>query len=113
MPYPLVLNDAGVIESRPIDPTETFVNADDSGLSENGILDYRVGTFSGLVGYAERGVLAEYLVSMAIGVKSAVRDSSGVYDINAPDGTKIEVKSAAYVQSWYQKHLSNIQFGIR
>ena len=50
---------------------------------------------------------------MAIGVKSAVRDSSGAYAINAPDGTKIEVKSPAYVHSWYQKHLSNIQFGIR
>ena len=31
--------------------------------------------------------------SLAIGAKSAVRDSSGVYDINAPDGTKIEVDS--------------------
>jgi len=50
---------------------------------------------------------------VAIGVKSAVRDSWGVYDITAPDAAKIEVKSAAYVQSWYQKHLSNIQFGIR
>ena len=63
MPYPLVVNDTGIIEPRPIDPTETFVNADDSGLSENGNLDYRVGTFSGLVGYAERGLLAEYLLS--------------------------------------------------
>ena len=61
MPYPLGVNENGIIEPRPIDPTETFVNADDSGLSENGILDYWGWAFSGLVGYAERGVLAEYL----------------------------------------------------
>ena len=42
-----------------------------------------------------------------------MRNSWGAYDLDAPDGTKIEVKSAAYVQSWYQKRLSNIQFGIR
>ena len=50
---------------------------------------------------------------MAIGAKSPVRNSWGAYDLDTPDGTKIEVKSAAYVQSWYQKRLSNIQFGIR
>lgn len=113
MPYPLAVNDAGIIEPQPIDPTETFVNADDSGLSEASILDYWVWAFSDLVGNTERGVLAEYLVAMAIGAKSPVRNSWGAYDLDAPDGTKIEVKSAAYVQSWYQKHLSNIQFGIR
>ncbi len=113
MAYPLVVNAAGIIRPRPIDPTETFVNADDSGLSETSILDYWVWAFSDLVGNTERGVLAEYLVAMAIGAKSPVRNAWGAYDLDAPDGTKIEVKSAAYVQSWYQKHLSNIQFGIR
>ncbi len=113
MAYPLVVNDAGIIEPQPIDPTETFVNSDDSGLSETSILDYWVWAFSDLVGNTERGVLAEYLVAMAVGAESPVRNSWGAYDIDAPDGTKIEVKSAAYVQSWYQKHLSNIQFGIR
>ncbi|MCJ7615105.1 MAG: hypothetical protein MUO43_01005, partial [Desulfobacterales bacterium] len=28
------------------------------------------------------------------------------------NGIKIEVKSAAYIQSWYQRELSNITFGI-
>ena len=113
MPYPLVVNDAGVIEPRPIDPAEKFVNASDSSLSENNILDYWVWASSDLVGNTERGVLAEYLVAMAVGAERPVRNLWGAYDIDAPDGTKIEVKSAAYVQSWYQKHLSRIQFGIR
>ena len=42
MPYTLAVNDAGIIEPQPIDPTETFVNSDDSGLTETSILDYRV-----------------------------------------------------------------------
>ena len=113
MPYPLVVNDTGIIEPQSINPAEKFVNVDDSGLSETSILDYWVWAFSDLVGNTERGVLAEYLVAMAIGAKSPVRNSWGAYDLDAPDGTKIEVKSAAYVQSWYQKRLSNIQFGIR
>ena len=75
MAYPLVVNDAGSIESQPIDPTETFVNADDSGLSEVSILDYWVWAFSDLVGNTERGVLAEYLVAMAIGAKRPTRNS--------------------------------------
>ena len=75
MAYPLVVNDVGIIEPRPIDPAEKFVNADDSGLSETNILDYWVWAFSDLVGNTERGVLAEYLVAMAIGAKSPVRNS--------------------------------------
>ena len=50
MSYPLVVNDAGVIEPQPIDPAEKFVNADDSGLSETSILDYWVSALSDLVG---------------------------------------------------------------
>ena len=63
MAYPLVVNDAGIIEPRPIDPAEKFVTADDSGLSETSILDYWGWAFSDLVGNTERGVLAEYLVA--------------------------------------------------
>ena len=50
MTYPLVVNDAGIIEPQPIDPAEKFVNADDSGLSETSILDYWVSALSDLVG---------------------------------------------------------------
>ena len=31
----------------------------------------------------------------------------------SPDGIKIEVKSAAYLQSWSQQHLSKINFSIK
>jgi len=113
MSYPLVVNEAGIIEPQPINPTETFINVENSTLDSVTMLDYWVWAFSDLVGNTERGVLAEYLVARAIRAKPPVRNSWAVYDIDSPDGTKIEVKSASYIQSWHQKKLSNIQFSIR
>ncbi|MDM8523410.1 hypothetical protein QUF80_08570 [Desulfococcaceae bacterium HSG8] len=34
------------------------------------------------------------------------------YDLETHDGIKIEIKSAAYVQSWHQKDYSKITFRI-
>jgi hypothetical protein len=66
---------------------------------------------SDLVSNATRGRLAEFIVAKALGVPTdCVRDEWGAYDLKMPDGTKIEVKSAAYVQSWYQDRLSIISF---
>ena len=61
MPYHPVVNEAGLIETRPVDPAEKFVNAEGSNVSESKILDYWVWAFSDLVGNTERGHLAEYL----------------------------------------------------
>ena len=113
MSYPLVVNKAGIIEPQPINPTEAFINVENSTLDSVTMLDYWVWAFSDLVGNTERGVLAEYIVARAIRAKSPVRNSWAAYDLDSPDGTKIEVKSASYIQSWHQKKLSNIQFNIR
>ena len=102
MSYPLVVNEAGIIEPQPINPTETFINVENSTLDSVTMLDYWVWAFSDLMGNTERGVLAEYLVARAIRAKRPVRNSWAAYDIDSPDGTKIEVKSASYVQSWHQ-----------
>ena len=57
--------------------------------------------FSDLTSNATRGVLAEYLVGYALGVDlSSDRVEWDAYDLKLPDGTKIEVKSSAYVQAW-------------
>lgn len=66
---------------------------------------------SDLVSNATRGILAEYIISRALdrGVDE-VRDEWGAFDILTPSGIKVEVKSAAYLQSWHQKKLSKIQF---
>lgn len=68
---------------------------------------------SDLVSNATRGILAEYLVACALGLDQGVRNEWDAYDLETEAGLKIEVKSAAYIQSWFQKKLSPITFSIR
>ena len=68
---------------------------------------------SDLVSNATRGILAEYIVANALGLAGGVRGEWDAFDLLTKNGVKIEVKSAAYLQSWYHKKLSAITFGIR
>lgn len=61
---------------------------------------------------AQRGVLAEYIVGTALNCLEEKRLEWDAHDLVTDDGIKIEVKSAAYVQSWQQKKLSDIRFDI-
>lgn len=69
---------------------------------------------SDLLSNATRGRLAEYLVARAIGidVDSTVRDEWDACDLRTVEGVRVEVKSAAFLQSWYQKGPSVISFRI-
>jgi len=68
---------------------------------------------SDVVSNATRGVLAEYLVAGALGVADGcIREEWAAYDLEARDGTRVEVKSAAYIQSWHQERLSQISFPV-
>lgn len=68
---------------------------------------------SNLLGNALRGQLAEYLVGLALGcVEHGVRREWDAFDLRTAAGTRVEVKSAAYLQSWDQTGLSTIRFGI-
>lgn len=75
------------------------------------LLDFWQWSTSDLVSNATRGVLAEFLVAMALGVPlDQPREEWAAWDLTTPEGIKVEVKSAAYVQSWSQKDLSKITF---
>lgn len=66
---------------------------------------------SDLLDNTERGVLAEFIVATALGIPTdGVREGWAVWDLTTPDGVRVEVKSAAYLQSWAQKELSRISF---
>jgi hypothetical protein len=68
---------------------------------------------SDLVSNAMRGVLSEFLVAQALGVaEESIRQEWDPYDLTAPDGTKVEVKSASYIQTWYQRDYSRISFNV-
>jgi len=93
---------------------------DEQFKSDEGPLNFRLSDFwrwsvSDLVSNATRGRLAEFIVATAleIDLKAAVRDEWAAFDLESPEGIKIEVKSAAYLQSWSQLKLSNICFSIK
>lgn len=81
-----------------------------SGLT---LKDFWQWSTSDLVSNATRGILAEYLVASALGLNQHIRNEWDAYDLKNENGVKIEVKSAAYVQSWYQRKLSTISFNVR
>jgi len=77
------------------------------------LLDFWRWSVSDLVSNATRGRLAEFIVATALNVPfDQVRDEWGAYDLLTPEGIKVEVKSAAYIQSWYQSKPSPITFRI-
>jgi hypothetical protein len=67
---------------------------------------------SDLASNALRGRLAEFLVAQALGVADGVRAEWDAYDLRFRSGATIEVKSAAYLQTWAQKAPSVISFDI-
>lgn len=86
----------------------------DAGGSPAGrLIDFWRWACSGTLGNAQRGVLAEYLVGLAVdGVREGIRVEWDAFDLVTPEGVTVEVKSAAYLQSWRQERESRIQFGI-
>ncbi len=74
--------------------------------------DYWQWAGSDLLNNRERGIIAEFIVATAFGVTNTPRLEWGWYDVVTKKGKKIEVKSAAYYQSWPQEKPSNIQFDI-
>jgi hypothetical protein len=70
---------------------------------------------SGVVSNTMRGYFAEFIISTALNVDLSknVRTEWGAFDIISPEGIQIEVKSAAFIQSWHQKDFSPIKFSIK
>ena len=73
------------------------------------LLDFWQWSTSDLVSNVTRGRLAEFIVAAALGVNvRGVRNEWDTFDLTDTSGLKIEVKSAAYVQSWGQARPSAI-----
>lgn len=90
---------------------EAIVSTDGSII---GILhDFWQWAYSDLMGNAERGALAEYLVACALGVENSPRIAWDKFDLQTTDGIAVEVKTSGYLQTWTQKSLSRPIFGIQ
>lgn len=86
---------------------------DPDGAPVDSILGFWRWSSSNLLDNTMRGLLAEYLVGLAMdGVGTSVRQEWDAYDLKTADGITIEVKSSSYLQSWHQVKPSTLRFGI-
>ena len=93
---------------------EPFTNGQNPLPSKVTVLDFWKWSASDLLSNIQRGVVAEFLVGHALGVvQDSIRTEWDTYDLRTKAGDKIEVKSAAYVQSWYQKKPSRISWRVK
>jgi len=105
-----------ILEKRPV--TLKTGNEHLSGTGKT-LLDFWRWNGSDLASNATRGLLAEFIVASALGIDLSVpREEWSAWDLTSPEGIRpegirIEVKSAAYLQSWTQQKLSRIIFSIR
>ena len=76
------------------------------------LLDFWRWSSADLISNTLRGVLAEYLVACALNLPQEARVEWDAFDLRTPSGLKVEVKSAAYLQSWDQTAPSKVRFGI-
>ncbi len=76
------------------------------------LADYWSWAYSDLANNTERGKLAEFIVASALGATERITSVWDSFDLLYMD-KGIEVKSAAYLQSWYQEKESYIEFAVR
>jgi hypothetical protein len=78
------------------------------------LIDFWRWSVSDILSNATRGRFAEFIVATATNVDiRQCRDEWNSFDLETPEGIKLEIKSAAYLQSWFQKTLSKINFSIK
>ena len=106
------MNDLNKIEISKRSAEEKF--RDGSNNLDFNLLSFWQWSSSDIVSNSTRGILAEYIVGKALGCikDDDIRDEWGAYDLITQGGLRIEVKSAAYVQSWQQSRLSKISFKV-
>lgn len=78
------------------------------------LLDFWRWSVSDILSNATRGRFAEFIVATATDIDICkLRDEWSAFDLETPEGIKLEIKSAAYLQSWFQRALSKISFSTR
>lgn len=77
------------------------------------IKDFWSWAYSDLLDNTQRGVMAEFLVYSSFKCYTPeMRINWLPFDITSPSGRRIEIKSAAYLQSWTTDFPSQIQYNI-
>jgi hypothetical protein len=76
-------------------------------LNKHIVSDFWQWAYSDLLQNTTRGVLAEYIVAVLLGVDKTPRNPWLPFDLKLNDGTTIEVKTMSRLQAWAQKQLSD------
>lgn len=106
------MSDLKAIQAEPKTGNEYLT--DNGEKIEYNFLDFWSWSVSDILSNATRGRFAEFVVGTAVGLDPRnLRDEWDAYDLTTDKGTKIEVKSAAYIQTWNQKKISTISFSTR
>lgn len=82
------------------------------GFEPSRVMDFWRWACSDVLNNTLRGLLAEWLVATALQLTDTPREEWAAVDLRTEDDITIEVKSAAYIQSWAQKRVSPINFRI-
>ena len=99
-----------IIAKRKTGGESLHAGANSLGVS---VLDFWQWSASDLLSNATRGRFAEFVVANALNVPTnGVRDEWSAFDLLTPEGIRVEVKSAAYIQAWHQRKPSNIIFSV-
>ena len=77
------------------------------------VLDFWRWAASDLADNVVRGWFAEFIVAAALGTHDGVRQSWDTVDVKTKAGKTIQVKCSAYLQSWAQKKLSQVNFSVK
>lgn len=89
---------------------EFVLHGSSTGIS---VKDFWRWAYSDLFNNTQRGVLAEFLIHSALeNISTQPRADWLPFDITSPSGRRIEVKSAAYLQSWTTDFPSQIRYDI-
>jgi hypothetical protein len=89
----------------PLNPDIKIIGTDQT------VLDFWKWGFSDILMNSLRGIFAEFLVGAALDSLNQARIEWDAFDLQYKD-KKVEVKSAAYIQAWYNGKLSKISFNI-
>lgn len=103
------------METKFVAPTQKtgkedfIINGSSVGVS---LANYWSWAYSDLANNTERGKLAEFIVASALGLADNIGATWDSFDLKYK-GKGVEVKSAAYLQSWHQEKESYIGFTVR
>jgi hypothetical protein len=76
------------------------------------LLDFWQWASSDLMDNMARGILAEFIVAAALDLTGGVRDAWNPTDLTTREGIRLQIKSAGYQQSSFQRAPSKISFSI-